>query len=240
MNRNTFAKNISGIKDLVALARSYQTGDVGQYVPLGLMTAEEAVEFQKAWELVGRMYKVGEAAKEAVKRPEWRDKYPKEYIRILDRLAVLEPEHKLTDEIGEIISNLTAKPVNRYADGDSFGRQLGVAEIAGKAVEYFRSLSEPNLEEYLELKDSKERRSQRDGTIVKRVNHENYDAWVHAQNQARDAATEKFAVENAEGLNKKKQLDRLIETRRAAKFLEIGQAIAKVLSDALPEAKGGK
>jgi hypothetical protein len=238
MNRNTFAKKLSGIKDLVALARSYQMGDVGQYVSLGLMSADEAIEFQKGWELVGRIYKVGEAAKEAVKRPKWRDKYPKEYLRILDRLEVLEPEHKLTDEIGEIISNLTAKPVNRYWNGDSFGGQLGVAETAVKAVEYFRSLPDPNLEEYLELKDSKERRSQRDGTIVKRVNHENYDAWTHAQNKARDAAVEKFAAENAAALDKKKQLDRLIETRRAAKLLEIGQAIAKVLSAALPE--GGK
>ncbi len=237
MKQTTFAKKIQPVKDLLALARSYQTGNTGEWVALGLITAEEYADYMNGSAVESKMWKVGRDAEEAVQRPDCFDQYPKEYQAILKRLAVLEPDVKLVKDTWEMLRGLTSMRGNRYSDGSSFGSRLGISDAADLAFAFFKDLPGEDGAEYNELKATQERRSQRDGTVVRRINHANYDSWEAERRKAKVAAMEAFALEpaNAAAIARKKEVEDLVDRRQDEKVRGIGKAIRECLVKALAE-----
>lgn len=232
-NAIELAKRIQGVKDLLGEARKCKVDDVSQFVGLGLLNGAEYKEYVSLKRLEGETYKLGQDAADAVIRPDGWDRYPARYKAIVIRLAEIEPGIKLEKEVGEWLFKLTTYPGARYNSGGSFGEELGVTDIADRTFELFKTLATGEQEEYEELTEAKKRLSDRDGTIVRRVNQENYDAWKKAQEKARQNAIEKFTNEHREEFARYNALKKLVEVRRQAKLRVIGEKVRGILTKAL-------
>lgn len=55
MKRRTIINRLKGLADLSDLARSYFTGDLSRYVPLGLLTEDEYQEYMKGRDAEGKL-----------------------------------------------------------------------------------------------------------------------------------------------------------------------------------------
>ena len=239
MKQAEFAKTIQPVKDLLKLADSYITGNVGEWVGAGLMTESEFQEWRRVGELESQMYHVGRDAEDSIPRPDCFDQYPKEYQDILRRLAELEPDVNLIKGTREMLRSLTSNRGNQYGDRTTRGSRLGIDQVADQVFAFFESLPGEDMTEYSNLKAAQERRSQREGTIVRRINHASFDAWDAQKREARAAAMGTFRLEHKADFELKARIDSAVERRRKDKIQEIGRWINAALVKAMAARKRG-
>jgi len=237
MNRIELAKKMAAVKDLMGLVEMYRTGDTSRWVELGLFTATEYAEWRRVTDLHSKMYQAGRDAESAIQFVAPRDQYPKDYLKIIDRIAELEADVLIAKDIRNIMRNLAPFKFNQYTNGGSTGAELGVQNNAQRAFDALEASTTAEIEEYEDLKATEERRSHREGTVVGRINQGVWNDTQHRQRIARDNAIEEFRKAHSVDLARGEELDNLRESRRDDKLEELGKAINAVIEKALEETK---
>jgi len=235
MKRSKIINKLKGLSDLSDLARSYYTGNVGEWVGLGLLTESEYEEYRLGAAAESLVYKAGRDAEDAIP---YGDLYadprlPKAYRDIIERMAELKPLVDADRTAGNILRNMNSRG---RPGAQTIGEQWGLGDLAARAIEAINKAEDDCRGEYGSLERQKTPK-ERQGTIVNRIRIENYDKGEAARKTARAEAMEAAAARNPRSIRRKKELDRLVERRRNEKVKPIREAMKKVLEDALKGAK---
>jgi len=236
MKRRTIIEKLKGLADLSDLARSYFTGDTSQWVGLGLLTEAESQEYMKGWAAEGKLSQAIEQAEDDVPRPNFETAagYPQAYLDLVARAEVLKPLADADRRVRDILINLCSRG---YTAGTSIGDRLGIQALAKAAQGAIKDADDDFASEYCQVTEGIERKT-REGTIARRVRLELADEWNAARKKARGEAETRFMLEYGGVIERKRELERLIERRRTEKLQPISEAMAKVIREALP--KGAK
>jgi len=235
MKRSKIINNLKGLTDLSDLARSYYTGNVGEWVGLGLLTEAEYLEYVAGATAEGQVYKAGRAAEDAIPFPDLSvdPRLPKAYREIVGRMAELQPLVDADKTVYGILWNMNAR---RSVGAQTIGEQWGLGDLAGRAIEAINKAEYDCRGEYGSLQGAKTPK-ERQGTIVNRIRIENYDRTEAARRKAREEALKLERAKNVVVLQRYAELKRLVEKRRNEKVKPIRDAMKKVLEGALKGAK---
>lgn len=239
MKRNEIINRLECLETITEAARKYQTGDVGEWVGLGLLTEAEYAEFREGWSAESYASKIAKEAEDAIPwgnlldRPE----LPKPYREIVERMAELKPLVDADKKVVDFLRNAQPSSWNR-------GRPYWGEEVGRLAVQVLEQLKTADGEDYLgEYRDldAKKDPKERDGTVVRRLRHAIHDEGEAAKKKARAEAYED-ALTHAWGdsgktvgqvIARKKELDALVDKRQDAKRLQAAAQIERVLNACL-------
>jgi len=235
MKRSEVINNLKGLAALSDLARSYYTGNVGEWVGLGLLTESEYDEYCLGAAAEHQVYKAGRDAEDAIPFVDLEadPRLPKAYRAIVERMAELKPLVDADKAVNSILRNMGSLSPH---GNRTIGEQWGLADLAQRAQVAINKAEDDFRGDYYSLGKEKEPK-ERQGTIVNRIRIENYDKGEAARKKARAEAMEAAAARNPRSIRRKKELDRLVEKRRDEKIKPIREAMKKVLEDALKGAK---
>ena len=237
MKRIELTKKLAGIVELKKQVEELRTGETNKFVALGFLSQEEFDEWQRVSQVSYQEYHVGHAAEEAIRYEIPMNQYPKEYQKLVRRMDELKPDVDLSKEVWEILSGMTPRKPNRYSNGTCLGEQLNVADRAQQLFTFLMTTTTEEEQELDELKASQERKT-REGTVVRRINQEAWSKTDALQKAAGAKAREEYHQAHLVEINRKEELDQLIETRREMKLLVVGKAINDLLQSVLTELAG--
>lgn len=231
MKRKTIINNLKELPDLWDLARSYFTGEISQYVPLGLLTEDEYQEYLNGWEAEGQLFECIHDAEDAVPRPnfETSPRLPQAYLDLVARAQELKPLIEGDKRVRDILTNLTSPG---YYSGKSIGYRLAIQPLVKAVQVVIRDAEDDYSSEYNRVNKAIEQKT-RIGTIALRIRHEINRELEAARKEARSNAEARVMAKYGGVIKRKRELERLFETRRTEKLQPIREAMKKVLEAAL-------
>jgi len=236
MKRTDIINRLECLDTITANARKYHEGDVSKWVGLGLLTEAEYKDFRQGWEAESYAYKIAKEAEEAIP---WanlldRDDLPKPYREIVERMAELKPLVDADKKVNDFLRN--ARPSHWNSNRPPWGGEVG--RLADQVLELLKTAEgEDYRGEYADL-DAKKEPKERDGSIVRRLRHAIHDEGETAKKKARSEAYDD-ALTHAWGdsgktvgqvIERKKELDRLVDERQDAKRLQAAAQMGRVLN----------
>lgn len=231
MKRSKIINNLKGLSGLSDLARSYYSGNVGEWVGLGLLTEAEYQEYVAGANAESQVYKAGREAEDAIPFPDLSTdpRLPKAYREIVGRMAELQPLVDADKTVFGILRNMNSR---RSVGAQTIGEQWDLGDLAARALDAINKSEDDCRGEYHSLEGAKTPK-ERTGTIVQRIRIENFDKTQAARKTAREDAVKNEAARNVFVLRRYAELKRLVEKRRADKVKPIRAAMKKVLEGAL-------
>jgi hypothetical protein len=233
-DRQTLVNKLSRIPELYEEARKYFTGDVSEWVKLGLFTEEELKEYQHIGDIQGKISLLISKAEDAIPFPDFATNpdYPDAYLAIMKRIKELEPFIKLDKSVNSTLANLRSSPYY-----NTIANTLHLSSPADKIQSLLRNSDSPLQDEYNHLNIKKERK-ERTGTKVKRIRLQIGDALREQRATAKEQIYTQVQAKYGHLLKRGEELDRLREQRRIEKLQPIRKEIRTILDNILTEYQG--
>ena len=234
MKRRDIINRLECLETITKNARKYNEGDVSEWVGLGLLTEAEYADFRQGWEAESYAAKWAKEAEEAIPWGDLqsREDLPKAYREIVERMAELKPLVDADKKVNDILRNAGSRAWGRSRP--YWGTEVG--QLADQVLDILKKTEDTYSQEYNAL-DAKREPKEREGSIVRRIRHAIHDETEAARKKARSVAWE-TALKHSWGndgktvgqvIERKKELDRLVDERQDAKRLQAAAQMERVL-----------
>ena len=233
MKRSEIIQKLAGLNELYEKARSFQTGNVGEWVGLGLLSEEEYAEYLSASAADSMIYRKQKDASDAITITDILDEeVPNEYRVIVERMAEL---RSLIDADKE-----TRLTLRMLKESQANGLKFLSTQVEG----LLKTAPDDYTKEYFGL-ETKRIPKERVGTIVHGLRLKLYRDYTSRQRQAKNDVLEHEIAWGAwsQGpynhepistvLRRKKELERLVDYRSAAKRSAILADIKAILEETI-------